>query len=146
MTDDNPIAGLLAAPLGPEWTVDALAEQLLGAIAAQPSEGMQEFVLDADTITDGQSIRLLRPLLACLATKSAAEAGTTVNLYGGCLSFMRQGPTGPVLISGQFENTPGVARVALRRSTLRPQNSEAGETSVRSISVLQAGDPRQQET
>lgn len=121
---DNPITALLAAPLSPDWTVEGLAEQLLGAIAAQRSDEGQEFVLDADATTDRQSQRVLRPLLACLATKSAAEAGTPVNLYGGRLSFRRSGPDGTVWVLGQFENRPGMTRAVFRRSTSQPQNSE----------------------
>src|SRR6266567_6625132 len=94
VTANNPITDLLGAPLGPDWTVEGLAEQVLGAIAAQCSEETPEFVLDADATTDRQSRRLLRPLLACLATKSAAEAGTPANLYGDHLSFKRPAPKG----------------------------------------------------
>src|SRR5216684_4108975 len=92
VTVDNPLTELLAAPLSPDWTVEGLAERLLGAIAARRSEEAQEFVLDADATTNRQSRRVLRPLLACLATKSAAEAGTAANLYRGRLSFERLGP------------------------------------------------------
>src|ERR1700682_413111 len=98
VTADNLISDLLATPLGPDWTVEGLAEQVLDTIAAQRSEETQEFILDADATTDRQSRRVLRPLLACLATKSEAEAGTPVNLYGGRLLFKRPGPTGPVWI------------------------------------------------
>jgi hypothetical protein len=101
--------------------VEKLAEQLLDAIAAQCSEEAQEFVVDADAALDRQSRRLLRPLLACLATKSAAEAGTTVDLYGGHFSFKRLGPKGPVWILGQFENRSGNVRVTLRRSNSPPE-------------------------
>src|SRR5277367_5726269 len=109
------ITNLLAAPLSPDWTIEGLAEQLLDTIAAhraEASDAVQEFVLDAGAVTDYQSRRLLRPLLACLATRSAAEAGTTVNLFGGLLCFKRSGPTGPVWITGQFDNRPGLVRVA----------------------------------
>jgi hypothetical protein len=125
VTPDNSITDLLAAPLGPDWTVEGLAEQVLGAIAAQRSEEGHDFVLDADTTADRQSRRVLRPLLACLATKSAAEAGTPPNLYGGSLSFKRSGPDGPVWILGQFENRSGVVRVAFRRSKSPPEAPEA---------------------
>jgi len=124
VTADNPIADLLAAPLGPDWTVDRLAEEVLCAIAARGPDEVQEIVLDAEATTDRQSRRVLRPLLACLATKSAAEAGTRPNLYGGHLFFQRPGNEGPVWILGQFENTPGTVRVAFRRSSSPPQNSE----------------------
>jgi hypothetical protein len=124
VTAENPITDLLAAPLGPEWTVDRLAEEVLSAIAARASDDVQEFVLDGDTTTDRQSRRLLRPLLACLATKSAAEAGIPISLYGGRISFKRPGQKGPVWIFGQFENTPEAVRVAFRRSYVPPQNSE----------------------
>lgn len=125
MTADNLITDLLAAPLSPDWTVEGLAEQLLSAIATQLSADSQEFVLDADSPTDRQSHRLLRPLLACLATKSAAEAGMPANLYGGQVSFKRPGPKGPVWIVGQFENRPGSVRVTLRRSSSPPESPEA---------------------
>jgi hypothetical protein len=124
MTADNPITELLAAPLSPDWTIERLAEKLLGAIAARHLGAGQEFILDADTTTDSQSRRLLRPLLACLATKSAAETGTPPNLYGGHLSFKRSGPEGAVWILGEFENRPGDVRVALRRSTSSSEISE----------------------
>ncbi len=127
MTADNPIAVLLASPLNPHWTIERLAEQMLRTIADQPlpgAEEIQEFVLDADATTDRQSRRMLRPLLACLATKSAAETGTPANLYGGSLSFKRPGPIGPVWILGQFENRPGTIRIALRRSNSPPEIAE----------------------
>jgi hypothetical protein len=124
----NPIVtadNLIAAPPSPDWTIEGLAEQVLGAIAAQRAEEMREFVLDADAITDRQSRRVLRPLLACLATRSAAEAGIPPDLYGGQLSFQRVGPEGPVWILVQFENKPGSVRVAFRRSSSLSQSSES---------------------
>jgi hypothetical protein len=124
VTADNPITELLAAPLSPDWTVQRLAEQLLSAIAARHTTESQEFVFDAEAAADRESRRILRPLLACLATMSAAESGTSTNLYGGCLLFKRAGPEGPVWIFGQFENKPGTVRVAFRRSTSPPENSE----------------------
>ncbi len=120
VTANNPIIDLLSTPLGPDWTVEKLAEQLLGTIAAQSSGETQEFVLDADAVTDRQSRRLLRPLLACLAIKSAAEVGIPAELYGGCFSFKRLGPEGPVWILGQFENRSGSVRVTLRRFNSPP--------------------------
>jgi hypothetical protein len=123
VTANNSITSILGNPLSPDWTVEGLAEQVLGTIAAQGTEDAQEFVLDADATADRQSRRLLRPLLACLATKSAAETGTAVNLYEGQFSFKRQGPNGPVWIFGHFENRPGNVRVVLRRSDLPPEQS-----------------------
>ena len=120
VTPQNLIRNLLSAP---DWTVEGLAEQVLGAFAAQPAPEGQEFVLDADAATDHQSQRILRPLLACLATRSASETATSANLYGGGLSFTRKGPEGPVWILGPFENRPGMVRVFLRRSTKPAQNS-----------------------
>jgi hypothetical protein len=139
VTANNPIADLLATPLSPDWAVEGLAEQVLGAIAAQRSEEAQEFVLDADTATDRQSRRILRPLLACLAAKSAAEAETPVNLYGGRLLFQRPGPSEPVWISGQFENRSGTIRVAFQRSPSPPQNSDPG--TAQSPVLAGAGSP-----
>jgi hypothetical protein len=123
VTAGNSLTDLLAAPLGPDWTIEGLAEQVLGAIAAQPPEEAREFVLDGDHISDLQSRRLFRPLLACLATKSAAEGGApaNMNLYGGFLAFKRPGTEGPAWILGQFENRPGVVRATLRRSCSPPE-------------------------
>ena len=125
MTANNPIADILAGPLVPDWTVEKLAEQVLGAIAAQRTEEAQAFVLDADFTTNGQSRRLLRPLLACLATKSAAESGTPPDLYGGHFSFKRPGPEGLVWIVGHFENRPGSVRITLRQSIMPPEDPAA---------------------
>jgi hypothetical protein len=124
VTSDHLISDLLAAPLSPDWAIERLAEEVLSAIAGRGSEEVREFVLDAEATADGQSRRLFRPLLACLATKSAAEAGTSPNLYGGHIAFKRPGLEGPVWILGQFENKPGTVRVALRCSSSPLQNSE----------------------
>jgi len=102
------------------------AEQLPGAIAAQDPEESQEFVLDGDATADSQSRRLLRPLLACLATRSAAEAGTPADLYGGHISFKREGPTGPVWILGPFENRPGSVRIRLRHERAAERGLQHG--------------------
>src|SRR5207302_10359176 len=118
---ENPRTELLAAPLGRDWTIEGLAEQLLGTIASQPKEEANNLRLDAAAATGRQSQRVLRPLLACLATKSAAEAGTPPNLYGGQLSFKRIGPDGPVWIFGEFENKPGSVRIAFQRPSLNMQ-------------------------
>jgi hypothetical protein len=122
---NSSITDLLAAPLCPDGTIEWLAEQLLDTIAAQqPGNAgeVQEYVLDACALTDRQARRLLRPLLACLATKSEAENSTTVNLFGGQLCFKRSGPAGPVWITGQFDNRPGVVRVDLQRSDSVPES------------------------
>ncbi len=136
MTAENPLTDLLAAPLGPDWAIEGLAEQRLGTIASQPTEGAQDLRLDAAT-TDRQWQRVLRPLLACLATKSAAESGTHPKLYGGRLCFQRSGPDGPVWILGEFENRPGCVRVALRRSSA-PREVFGEETSDLSVSPATA--------
>jgi len=126
VTAENLLTDLLAAPLSPDWTIEGLAEQLLRTIASQPKEEAQNLLLDAAATTDRQSQRVLRPLLACLATKSAAEAGTPPNLYGGQLCFKRNGPNGPVWIRGEFENKPGSVRVAFQRSSAPREVSEQG--------------------
>jgi len=125
VTAGNLITDVLASPLSPNWTIEGLAEQLLTAIAARRPEESQDLSLDAEPTTDRQSHRLLRPLLACLATKSQAETGIPVSIYGGQLSFKRPGPEGPVWILGQFENRPGTVRVSLRRSCSPPGPSQA---------------------
>lgn|SRR5487761_1294611 len=124
---DNPISDILSAPPGPDWTIDRLAEQVLSAIAMpgpKVEQKADEFVLDAESVTDRQSQRLIRPLLACLAHKSAAEAGTSPALYQGRLSFKRRGAEGPVWVVGEFENRPGAVRIRLRRSKSPAPNSE----------------------
>ena len=115
MTAGGTITDLLGAPLAPDWTVEGLAEDVLRAVAALPVAG-PELAIDIDDATDRQTHRLIRPLLAYLASRSAAEAGMPVNLYGGRLTFQRPGPTGPVWVVGEFENRPGRVRLALRRS------------------------------
>jgi hypothetical protein len=119
---EPPLFDLLSAPLSSDWTVEQLAEDVLSATAERGTNADQEFVLDVETAANSQSRRLIRPLLACLATKSAAEAGTCPNLYGGWLSYQRPGHQGPVWILGQFENKPGAARVVFRRSSSAPQD------------------------
>ncbi len=83
-----------------------------------PVLGTINSILDSASAVHRQSQRVLRPLLACLATKSAAEAGTPPNLYGGQLCFKRMGSEGPVWIFGDFENKPGSVRIAFQRSSL----------------------------
>lgn len=136
MTDNNLIAEILDAPLGPDWTVEALAERILGTIAARRSDVAEEYVLDAEALTDRQSHRLLRPFLACLAMRSADEAGTPVDLYGGRLSFKRPGSNGPVWILGQFENRPGCVRLTLRCSESPPE--WAGSSRIGAIDAAPA--------
>lgn len=114
--------------LPPGWTVEGLAEQLLQAVAALPEDDTRTFSLDADT-AGPQTRRLLRPVLACLATKWAAEAGSSPELYGGGFAFKRPGPAGPVWVIGQHENRPGRARVTLRRSTSPPVSLAAPAAS-----------------
>jgi hypothetical protein len=141
VTTYHAITDLLAAPLSPDWTVEGLAEQVLAAIAAKDSDEVQELVLDAATISDRQTCRVLRPLLACLATKSAAEAGTPPNLYGGHLSFKRPGADGFVWVLGQFENRPGTVRVTFRRSASPASNAEPRtEQAAPVTAVLRATD------
>ena len=124
VTAENPLSDVLSAPLPPDWTIEGLAEQLLCTIASQPQEEGKTLVLDSASAMDRQSQRVLRPLLACLATRSAAEAGTPPSLYGGRLSFKRIGPDGPVWIFGEFENTPGSVRVEFQRSCLDMQEPD----------------------
>jgi hypothetical protein len=137
VTAENPLTDLLAAPLSPDWTIEGLAERLLCTIASRPSEEATNLRLDAATAADRQSQRVLRPLLACLATKSAAEAGTPPNLYGGQLCFKRNGPDGSVWILGEFENKPGRVRVVFRRSSA-PRDISEQETSDPTVSPATA--------
>ncbi len=117
MSIDNPITEFLRARQDTDWTIVDLAEQLLSAIASQPNEAAKKLLIDAEFSTDRQFERVFRPLLACLATMSATESGTSPRLYGGHLSFKRVGPEGPVWILGEFENKPGNVRVVFRRSS-----------------------------
>jgi hypothetical protein len=120
----NSATELLAAPLNPDWTIEQLAEQVLCTIAAQSEK---EFVLDVTTITDKQSRRLIRPLLACLANMSANESGISDDIYGANLLFKRTGPEGPVWITGQFKNTQSNVRIALQKSLLPPKSPRTSE-------------------
>jgi hypothetical protein len=111
-------AELLAAPLDPDWTIESLAERVLTTISDQPpanGSGETEITFDAHKTVDRQACRLIRPLLAYLATKSASENNTPLNLFGGPLHFRRQGLRGPSCIVGEFENRPESVRIALRR-------------------------------
>lgn len=122
----NPIAAVLAAPLGPDWTIERLAEDLLDRIAVQPEGDIIEYVLNAENVEDRQSQRLLRPLLACLATMSVHSAGESASdLYGGDLLFERFSPQGSVWIIGQFKNRPGETKIAFRRSSPRTRLTES---------------------
>jgi hypothetical protein len=139
----NSFTDLLSAPLSPNWTIDGLAEQLLSIVAVQPEK---EFVLNALEMTDRQTQRLIRPLLACLATMSAAESGTSDNIYGGDLSFRRNGPEGPVQITGQFNNTHANVRLTLKRSetqthSSKPSQSEPSEP-YKPLDTTQVGLPK----
>ncbi len=125
VTMNNTIAELLAEPLDPEWTVDALAERLLDAIASGSPKETRECVLDEKTATNAQVRRLFRPLLACLAAKSVTESGANGNLYSGQLSFRRTGTHGVVRITGDFENRPGSVRLTLRRSNTEVNDPDA---------------------
>lgn len=127
MIAKNPIADVLSAPLEPGWTIERLAEQVVSAITShelEPGQAAVEFVLDADAITDRQSQRLMRPLVVCLAQKSAAEDGMTPCLYEGCLAFKRQTRGGPVWVVGEFKNTPGKVSVTLRLSDSRRRDQQ----------------------
>ena len=123
VTADNPIIELLAAPLSPDWTIKGVAEQLLSTIASK-SSGEQVLALTEEALSDHQSRRMIRPLLACLASMSADKSGTSPNIYGGHLSFKREGSEGPVWILGEFENKLGSVRVSLHRSSSPLLNSE----------------------
>ena len=125
MTAKNAITELLARPLGLDWTVEGLAEQVLDAVATGSSSDGEEFILDSETTTDRQTQRLLRPLLACLANKWAAETGKAPHLFGGHFCFQRLGSPGPVWIVGQYENRPERVRITLRRSSTPPETASA---------------------
>ncbi|MGL4421512.1 MAG: DUF6800 family protein [Gemmataceae bacterium] len=101
----------MAKPLAPDWTIEAFAEQFLDAVVAHPGE----CVVDAQQLTDRQSVRLMRPLLANLATKYAEATGQPLSLYEGILSFTRNSPSGPVSIVGEFVNRPGKVHLNLSR-------------------------------
>lgn len=127
MTAKNAVTEILSCPLASDWTIEALVERVLAAIALQPLTVAEagEIVLDADKITDRQSRRLLRPLLACLARKSADEGGTCPTLYEGSFAFERPGQGEPVWIVGEFKNMPGQVRATFRRHGPPPKTEQA---------------------
>ena len=118
------ISDFLAHPPRPDWTVDDLAERILNALVENKDHA--EMTLDGNTLY-GPARRLLRPLLACFATKAAAESGTPTNLYGGRFSFQRPGPSGIVLLQGWFENRLGneVATIRRANSPLQPEPKQS---------------------
>ena len=152
MNTGNAIADLLAAPLSPKWTIEGLAEQLLCTIAGCRIGESHELILPAGAGAHAQVRRLLRPLLACLATKSAAEAGIAPNLYGGDVSFKRTGSEGPVWVLGQFENRPGMVRICLQRSASPSAGAQSRieqpiqqSTEVTVAGTVESGIPRDED-
>ena len=114
VTAENPITEILATPIGPDWTIEALAEQLLCRIASKPKEEAREFFLRRNgyrsTIAADSSTvaRLSSDQVGC-------RAGTTPNIYGGHLVFKRNGPEGLVWIRGEFQNKPGNVCLAFQK-------------------------------
>ena len=115
MKNSTTIAEVLSGQLEPQGGLVGLAEKMLSAIVCE--EHSQEFDFDADIAADQQAQRLIRPLLACLATLSANENGTCANHFFGPLQFRRPGPNGPIWIVGEFDNRMGSIWIKLRRST-----------------------------
>jgi hypothetical protein len=110
------IADFLDAPLEADWTVDRLAERLLESVARRNDGSVWSLVVDKST--GSQARRLIRPLLACLASKAGDESGVPVDPFGGTLSFIRSGPNGEVAIDGEFENRPGQIGIRFTTSSL----------------------------
>ncbi len=126
MITPNPIVEILKAPLDPHWTIEGLTVRVLDAIATQTED--RDIVVDAATLSDRQSLRLIRPLLACLANMSATET----SLYGGTLTFRR----GTACIRGQFENQPGRIVLALRRFDNEPLEGTGDSSSPSTLKPL----------
>jgi Domain of unknown function (DUF4145) len=87
--------------------LDDRAEDLLARAARAPGA----WGARASDLADGAARRAFRPLLACLARKSAQESGTDPDPYGGALAFVLHAPSGLVRLTGTFENTATVARL-----------------------------------
>lgn len=98
-------AAQLADLLVPERARDERAEDLLACVAAAPGT----WSAGTADIADPNAQREFRALLVYLARKSAQEAGTDPDPYGGPLAFVRQAPAGLVRLVGTFENTTGFA-------------------------------------
>ncbi len=118
------VTELLSTPLSPSWTIEGLAESLLDLFSHYETE----ISFDAQSLTDRQSQRVIRPLLAHLAVRSATEANTTPNLYEGTLTFQRTTNEGIFWITGEFENKQGSACFTLRRSNTAPIEIDSGKT------------------
>jgi hypothetical protein len=131
----NTISDLLSAPLDQDWCLDNLAEEVIASLAAQPAGTEPELVFAVDETTNRQARRLIRPFLACLATKSASENGTPVNIYSGSLSFHRPGPDGTVWVVGDFSNQSGGQRLAIRRaiSSARFDSQTSNQTPIPTV-------------
>jgi len=103
-----PVPERLADLLAQARPLDERAEDLLARAAAAPgawAAGVGDFA-------DQPARIAFRALLACLARKSAQEAGTDPDPYGGALAFVREAAGGLVRLAGTFENTAAVARLA----------------------------------
>jgi hypothetical protein len=110
MNAASPVLELLADPhAAAARSLDELAETLLRR-AAEPRAEVSVALAD---LPDPHARSLFRSLLACLARKSAQEAGTALDPYGGTLAFVRDTPDGPVRIDGTFDNRAGTARLTL---------------------------------
>jgi hypothetical protein len=103
-----PVHVPLAELLAQSRALDDRAEDLLARAATAPA-GWNTASTD---LADPHAQREFRRLLACLARKSAQEAGTDPDPYGGTLAFVRQTPTGLARLTGTFENATAVARLA----------------------------------
>jgi hypothetical protein len=112
VTSSHLLIELLGAPLGPGG-IQGLAQKVLSTIYENKA-AEQEFILDASGATNPRARKLIRPLIACLAKMSAEQAGVPVSLYGGHISFKRNGPEGWFDILGDFENTHARARATFR--------------------------------
>lgn len=89
-----------------------------------------------DSLRSAHSQRLMRPLVACLAQKSAAEGRTAPRLYEGCLILNRQSGGAAVWVVGEFNNTPGKVFVTLRRSESPPPNQQTAASQVAIVSPV----------
>lgn len=129
---------LLADPAALTRPLDTLAEQLLARLAAE-LKPLPPTTRDA--LPSPQARARFRPLLACLARKSAQENGTAFDPHGGTLTFVRPGLRGPVRITGTFDNHSDAVRLVFHAPEPLPDHTHAPPPPGGASGLVEVFDP-----